>query len=106
MSTQQPKALRLADELTTPHMEVNREAAAELRRLHEVELHLAQVERGFVKLITQRDALHSVNAELLGALKLCEGNISSLLASAHPKVYGEWLTVVSAAIAKATGEQA
>jgi hypothetical protein len=42
--------------------------------------------------------------ELLEALKLCEGNISSLLASAHPKVYGEWLTVVSAAIAKATGE--
>ena len=46
MSTQQPEALRLADELTTPHMEVNREAAAELRRLH------------------------SVNAELLDALKL------------------------------------
>ena len=80
MSTQQPEALRLADELTTPHMEVNREAAAELRRLH------------------------SVNAELLEALKLCEGNIKSLLASAHPKVYGEWLTFVSAAIAQATGE--
>ena len=46
MSTQQPEALRLADELTTPHMEVNREAAAELRRLH------------------------SVNAELLEALKV------------------------------------
>lgn len=41
--------------------------------------------------------------ELLDALKLCEGNISSLLASTHPKVYGEWLAVVSAAIAKATG---
>jgi hypothetical protein len=40
---------------------------------------------------------------LLEALKLCEGNIKSLLASAHPKVYGEWLTFVSAAIAKATG---
>ena len=42
--------------------------------------------------------------ELLEALQLCEGNISSLLASAHPKVYGEWLRVVSEAISKATGE--
>ena len=42
--------------------------------------------------------------DLLEALKLCEGNIKSLLASAHPKVYGEWLTFVSAAIAQATGE--
>ena len=41
--------------------------------------------------------------DLLEALKLCEGNIKSLLASAHPKVYGEWLTFVSAAIAKANG---
>jgi len=41
--------------------------------------------------------------ELLDALQICETNISSLLASAHPKVYGEWLGVVSAAIAKATG---
>ena len=42
--------------------------------------------------------------DLLDALQLCEGNIASLLASAHPRVYGEWLTVVRAAIAKATGE--
>ena len=41
--------------------------------------------------------------ELLEALKLCEGNISSLLASTHPRVYGEWLDFVRAAIAKATG---
>jgi hypothetical protein len=32
----QPEALRLAAELTTPYTEVNREAANELRRLHEV----------------------------------------------------------------------
>ena len=44
--------------------------------------------------------------ELLEVLQLCEGNIASLLASAHPKVYGEWLHVVRAAIAKATGEKA
>ena len=42
--------------------------------------------------------------DLLEVLELCQGNISSLLASAHPKVYGEWLTVVKAAIAKAKGE--
>ena len=36
----QPEALRLAAELTTPYTEVNREAAAELRRLHEVNLFL------------------------------------------------------------------
>jgi hypothetical protein len=80
MSTQQPEALRLADELDGTVKTGYWEAAAELRRLH------------------------SVNADLLEALKLCEGNIKSLLASAHPKVYGEWLTFVSAAIAKATGQ--
>jgi hypothetical protein len=42
MSTEQPEALRLADELTTPHMEVNREAAAELRRLHSVNSELLE----------------------------------------------------------------
>jgi hypothetical protein len=31
----QPEAIRLADALTTPYTEVNREAANELRRLHE-----------------------------------------------------------------------
>ena len=41
--------------------------------------------------------------DLLEALRVCEGNISSLLASNHPKIYGEWLAVVRAAIAKAEG---
>jgi hypothetical protein len=41
--------------------------------------------------------------DLLEALKLCEGNISSLLASTHPRVYGEWLDFVRTAIAKAEG---
>ena len=49
-------------------------------------------------------ALIAAAPDLLDALQLCEGNISSLLASAHPKVFGEWLRVVSEAIAKATGE--
>jgi hypothetical protein len=41
--------------------------------------------------------------DLLEALKLCEKNIDSLLASAHPKVFDIWLNVVRAAITKATG---
>jgi hypothetical protein len=41
--------------------------------------------------------------DLLEALVICESNISSLLASNHPKVFGEWLDSVRAAIAKATG---
>jgi hypothetical protein len=77
MSRQQPEALRLADELTTPHMEVNREAAAELRRLH------------------------SVNAELLMALQYIADQ------TYDPWTNGaEAQRVARAAIAKATGEQA
>jgi hypothetical protein len=73
-------ALELSDK--HPNLiNVNNRAAAELRRLH------------------------SVNADLLEAIVICEGNIASLLASHHPKVYGMWLDVVRAAIAKATGEQ-
>ena len=41
--------------------------------------------------------------DLLVALKLCEGNIDSLLASAHPRVFGGWLEAIRAAIAKAEG---
>jgi hypothetical protein len=43
--------------------------------------------------------------DLLEALKVCEENISSLLASQHPKVFGIWLDSVRAAIAKATGSK-
>ena len=85
MSTEQPEALRLAACIDPPQIFVSpamrSAAAAELRRLHKV------------------------NSDLLDALKLCEGNIDSLLASAHPKVFGIWLDVVRAAIAKATGEK-
>ena len=104
MSTQ-PEALRLAEALDVdatngdmgrkPDQKCHkRQAAAELRRLFE----LAQEQH------TEIYGLRLEVRNLLEALKLCEGNISSLLASAHPKIYGEWLTVVSAAIAKATGE--
>lgn len=41
--------------------------------------------------------------ELLEALRICEGNISSL-ADSHPRVWSGWLDVVQSAIAKATGE--
>jgi hypothetical protein len=50
--TKQPEALRIADALTTPYTEINREAANELRRLHEV------------------------NAELLGLVKLVHGSFA------------------------------
>ena len=82
MSTEQPKALRLADELVALHgYPLSIEAAAELRRLQ------------------------SVNAELLEALKLCEGKIKSLLeSSGYLIVYAKWFDDVQAAIAKATGE--
>jgi hypothetical protein len=86
MSTQQLEALLLADALdeVLGYRSINPDvskAAAELIRLH------------------------SDNAELLEALELCKGNIESLLASAHPKVFGTWLYVVCKAIAKATGEK-
>ena len=84
MSTQ-TEALQLADCIDPPQIFVSPKmraaAAAELRRLHQV------------------------NSDLLDALKLCEGNIDSLLASAHPKVFGIWLDVVRVAIAKATGNK-
>ncbi len=89
-----PEALRLADELDGTVKTGYWEAAAELRRLYG----LAQEQH------TEIYGLRLEVRNLLEALKLCEGNIASLLASAHPKVYGEWLTVVSAAIAKSTGE--
>ena len=91
----QPKAIWLAGLLDgdKPAQHCN-EAADELRRLYQ----LAQEQH------TEIYGLRLEVRNLLEALKLCEGNISSLLASAHPKVYGEWLTVVSAAIAKSTGE--
>ena len=66
MSTQ-TEALRLADALDAYHTAAHhKQAAVELRRLH------------------------LVNAELLEALQLCEGNIKSLL--------GDWGPI------KATGE--
>jgi hypothetical protein len=51
-----------------------------------------------------RARLAYVAPELLEVLRICEGNISSLLASKHPMVYGVWLDVVRQAIAKATDD--
>ncbi len=102
MNTQQPKALRLAETLDVdatngdmgrkPDQKCHkRQAAAELRRLHDVELHLAQVERGFDKLITERYALKSVNAELLHWMKYIKAQTN----------LGHIHDTASAAIAKA-----
>lgn len=96
----QPEALRLADELCAPMPDypaptsLEGAAAAELRRLYELAM-------------DQHSKIYGLRLQvrnLLMALELCEGNISSLLASAHPKVYGEWLAVVSAAIKTGKGE--
>jgi hypothetical protein len=97
--SEQPEALRIAADLQYDHEIQDSsasllEGASELRRLYQ----LAQEQH------TEIYGLRLEVRNLLEALKLCEGNISSLLASAHPKVYGEWLNVVSAAIAKSTGE--
>lgn len=48
------------------------------------------------------DELRADKAELLSVLRLCEGNIASMHAS-HPKIWGIWLGVVRAAIAKHGG---
>ena len=88
MSTEKPETLRLAAALDAllGYRGINPDvskAASELRRLH------------------------FVNAELLEALKLCEGNIKSLLESSdYAEVYGKWFDDVQAAIAKATGDKA
>jgi hypothetical protein len=84
MSTEQPKALRLADELVALHgYPLSIEAAAELRRLH------------------------SVNVELLEALKNCTEWMESLRASGDAGNW-EWrndqYTEAMVAITKATGE--
>jgi len=46
--------------------------------------------------------LECENAALLEALKISRGNVASLNAS-HPAVWGEWLKVIDAALAKAEG---
>ena len=90
-----PEALQLANELDAYHTAAHhKQAASELRRLDQLAM-------------DQHTEIYGLRLQvrnLLEALQLCEGNISSLLASAHPKVYGEWLRVVSEAISKATGE--
>jgi hypothetical protein len=67
MSTQQPEALRLADELTTPHMEVNREAAAELRRLHSVNAELLKKLREISTAENRRRMAEIANAAIAKA---------------------------------------
>ena len=101
MSTQQPEALRLADELKqgTYLLSVERDVtAAELRRLY------AQSEMRRLALLEElqkSERLHSVNAELLEALQ----SIMEMTGGYVPDTSkGEWAKA-RAAIAKATGEQ-
>jgi hypothetical protein len=53
------------------------------------------------------EAKHTLIAaapEMLEALKISRGNVASLNA-AHPAIWGEWLKMIDAAIAKAEAEQ-
>ncbi len=84
MSTQQPEALRLAEILELGSRQFNKEAAAELRRLH------------------------ALNAELLEALKL---NYAELSSQWTPYIRANEKEVAAmkaarAAIAKAEGREA
>jgi multidrug resistance efflux pump len=99
MTTNQPKALELADFLD--HLQGCAEAADELRRLHQSE---KEGWRHADELEQDRKRLHEVNAELVEIVK----------AVAHIDVdfgYGEYclephhIEAARAAIAKATGEQ-
>lgn len=59
---------------------------------------------GLARTVRALSASHLEKAapDLLAALELTRGNVSSLNAS-HPAIYGEWLKVIDAAIAKAGG---
>ena len=96
MNVQQPEALRLADELDGTVKTGYWEAAAELRRLHEVNQEL-EYSRNLWKTEAvlwseKTHKLHSVNAELLEALQMLLANPNS----------GLWANAARSAIAKAT----
>lgn len=97
----QPEALRLADELDWRHQEVadcpEREAAAELRRLHWAELGVREHRDHMCKEVTR---LHSLNSELLEALKLCSAELFAQCDRPRAKSY---VAIARAAITKATG---
>ena len=130
--SEQPKALRLADELDVGDFDAltNYAAADELRRLHQHELahikwlektewvqdtvHYSELGQHRADVIKQRfDRLHEVNQELLEALKYAEAGLADIGdADREPgddlawceKRAAEALPTVRAAIAK--GEQA
>ncbi len=93
MTTNQPKALELADFLD--HLQGCAEAADELRRLHQSE---KEGWRHADELEQDRKRLHEVNAELVEALRPF-----SKFACDPP--CGCYNCVALSAIAKATGEQ-
>ena len=59
---------------------------------NEANEHIATLEAALSATVEQRD-------RLLDTLKLCDGNISSLLAADHPRVYSDWLQAVRDSIA-------
>jgi hypothetical protein len=92
----QPEALRLADRLTTPYTEVNREAATELRRLHQSE---TEGWRYADELEQDRKRLSEVNEDLLKTMR-------QLARLGNGDQYGnsDGNIIAQSAIHKATGE--
>ncbi len=101
MTDKQPEALRLADILESWKGAVSNEAAAELRRLHELTEVMSAVG---IRQESEILRLHKMNAELVGALKDIRDNYDCD-EDAHK--YGSRCRscVARAAIAKATGGQ-
>lgn len=84
MTDKQPKALLLADKLEAKDFPPRRAAAAELRRLHEVNAELVEALREMVEWYAARDADNQIRPAL----------------NQNPEIY-EAMQV----LAKATGEQ-
>jgi hypothetical protein len=109
------EALRLADLVDhgSDSSHIEREVAAELRRLHAVNAELTEnLEKKSVaiqRIWKERDELRKVNAELLEALKeLDSWLVCACIATPEDMAqsFPHMQQVVSAAIAKAEGEQA
>lgn len=75
MTTQQPEALRLADELSKSHLNhhINHAAAAELRRLHESNTDLLAALQALVKTDAPDQIKSSIWKQAFVAINKAEG---------------------------------
>ncbi len=113
MTTQQPESLQLADALERrlPHdayeLRVQTEAAAELRRLSDVERALEMQGKALRRLSEHNAKLERINAQLLEALEALlwyVGQLEMIVYSADDTGEHEEVTKARAAIAAAKGE--